>query len=231
MKRTAIVLFVLGVAVAAIQAQTQTPPAQQTPPTQQTSPAAQTQQQQRPPQPPLGPNEWQIDPAHSAAQFSVRHMMVSTVRGTLGPVSGIITYDGSTVESVKADVTIDVKGLNTGNSGRDNDLRSANFFDVANFPTATFKSKRAEAAGAGKVRLIGDLTIHGVTKEAVFDAEVSPVVKQQNGMSTGATATTRLNRKDFGLNWNRMIEAGPVVSDEVQVTVDLEVRKRTQTAQ
>jgi|SoiMethySBSTD1v2_1073268.scaffolds.fasta_scaffold443543_2 polyisoprenoid-binding protein YceI len=228
MKRTAIVLFVLGVAVAAIQARTQTPPPQQTPP----AAAQPQQQQQRPPQPPLGPNEWQIDPAHSAAHFSVRHMMVSTVRGTLGPVSGIVTYDGSTVESVKADVSIDVKGIDTGNSGRDNDLRSPNFFDVANFPTAAFKSKRAEAAGAGKFRLIGDLTIHGVTKEVEFDVEgPAPVVKQQNGMSTGATATTRVNRKDFGLNWNRMIEAGPVVSDDVQVTIDIELRKRTQTAQ
>src|ERR1051326_103293 len=117
---------------------------------------------QAPQAPAGGPNTWTIDSGHSAAQFSVKHMMVSTVRGTLGKASGTIEYDGKSVDSLKADVTIDVTGVNTQNQNRDNDLKSENFFDIAKYPTATFKSKRVEAAGAGKFKLIGDLTLHGV---------------------------------------------------------------------
>ena len=180
------------------------------------------------PQAPLGPNTWTIDTAHSQAGFSVKHMMVSTVRGTLGPVKGTIDYDGKSVESIKADVTIDVTGINTGVIGRDNDLRSPNFFDVAKFPTATFKSKRVEGAGAGKFKLVGDLTIHGVTKEVTLDVEgPSAPVKQQNGaLRVGATATTTVNRRDFGLQYNNLIEAGPVVGDTIRVTIDIEATKR-----
>ena len=174
----------------------------------QTPPAAQSAAPAQPP----GPNTWQIDSNHSAANFSVKHMMVSTVRGTLGRVSGTVEYDGTKVESIKADVGIDINGVNTGVQGRDNDLRSANFFDVATYPTATFKSKRAEAAGAGRFRLIGDLTMHGVTKEVTLDVEGS--------------ATTKINRRDFGLNYNRLVEAAAVVGDDIQVTIDIELTKR-----
>jgi polyisoprenoid-binding protein YceI len=174
------------------------------------------------------PNMWNVDTAHSAAGFSVKHMMVSTVRGTLGPVKGTIDYDGKSVESIKADITIIVTGLNTGNDGRDKDLRSPNFFDVAQFPTVTFKSKRVEPAGPGKFKLIGDLTMHGVTKEVTLNAEgPSPVLKQPDGaLRIGASASTTVNRKDFGMQWNRMVEAAPVVSDEVQITIDVEANKR-----
>jgi polyisoprenoid-binding protein YceI len=155
-------------------------------------------------------------------------MMVSTVRGTLGPVKGTIDYDGKSLDSLKVDVTIDVTAINTGTPNRDNDLRSPNFFDVAKYPTATFKSKRAEAAGPGRFKLIGDLTMHGVTKEVTLMVDgPSPAIKtQQGGQKVGASATTTLNRRDFGLQYNALIEAGPVVSDDVQVTIDLEANKR-----
>jgi polyisoprenoid-binding protein YceI len=181
-----------------------------------------------PAQPPAGPNTWTIDSAHSQAGFSVRHMMVSTVRGTLGKVSGTIDYDGKSVQSIKADVTIDVTAINTGVEGRDKDLKSPNFFDVAKFPSVTFKSKRVDAGSAGAFKLVGDLTMHGVTKEVTLNVEgPSPAIKQQNGgQRIGASATTTINRRDFGLQYNNVIEAGPVVGDQIQVTIDIEANKR-----
>ena len=154
--------------------------------------------------------------------------MVSTVRGTLGPVRGTIEYDGKSLDSLKADISIDVSAINTGNANRDNDLRSANFFDVTKYPTATFKSKRVEPAGQGRFKLIGDLTMHGVTKEVTLNVEgPSPAVKTQNGgQKVGASATTSINRREFGLQYNNLIEAGPVVGDDVQVTIDIEANKR-----
>src|SRR5436190_13137769 len=175
-------------------------------PPQAAQPAPSGQQQ-----PPLGPNTWQVDTNHTSAQFSVRHMLVSTVRGTLGRLTGTIDYDGKSVDSVKADITIDVNGLNTGVENRDKDLRSENFFDVAKYPTMTFKSKRVEPAGQGKFRLIGDLTMHGVTKEIALDVEgPSAPLKQGQNLRVGASAATKINRRDFGLQYNRMIEAAPV---------------------
>jgi len=175
-----------------------------------------------------GPNTWQVDTAHSSAGFSVKHMMVSTVRGTLGPVSGTIEYDGKSVESIKADVSIDVNGINTGNTNRDNDLKSGSFFDVANHPKAAFKSKRVESSGEGTFRLIGDLTMHGVTKEVALDVDgPSPILKQPNGtQKVGASGTTKLNRRDFNLQYNRMVEAAPVVGDEITVQIDIEANKK-----
>lgn len=178
-------------------------------------------------QPPAGPNTWTVDTAHSAAGFSVKHIMVSTVRGTLGPVKGTIDYDGKSHESIKADITIDVTGVNTGTEGRDKDLKSPNFFDVAQFPTATFKSKRVEAAGAGKFKLIGDLTMHGVTKEVALTVEgPSAPIKQGQNLRVGASATATINRRDFGLQYSRMVEATPMVGDEIQITIDVEATKR-----
>jgi polyisoprenoid-binding protein YceI len=176
---------------------------------------------------PASPNTWRVDSSHSSAGFSVRHMMVSTVRGTLGPISGAVEYDGKDVTSVKADISIDVTKINTGNERRDNDLRDADFFEVAKYPTITFKSKRVQPGGDGRFALVGDLTMHGVTKEVTLNVEgPSPVVKdQRGGLKMGATATTKLNRREFGLNYNNLIEAGPVVGDEVTVTIDIELNK------
>ena len=207
----------------------QTPPAAQPP---QTPPAgAPATQPQRPPQAPLGPNEWAIDGSHSAASFSVKHNVVSTVRGSLGAITGKIEYDGKDIKSVKADVAIDMKALSTQNERRDNHLRSADFFDVANHPALTFKSKRVDPVSAGKFKLVGDLTIRGNTKEVTLDVEgPSPIVKTagRNGgtnLLTGASATTKISRKEFGVLWNNLIENLPVVGDEVTITIDLELRR------
>jgi polyisoprenoid-binding protein YceI len=183
------------------------------------------------PQPPaakpqLAPNQWTVDPSHSAANFSVRHMMVTTVRGQLGPISGTVEYDGKDVRTVKADVRIDVSGITTQNAKRDGHLRSDDFFDAANHPSITFKSKRVEPGSAGAFKLIGDLTIRGTTKEVVLTVEgPTPPVKGMGGVRVGATATTKINRLEYGLKWNSMVEAGPVVSDEVSITIDLELTR------
>jgi len=173
---------------------------------------------------PLGPNEWQIDADHSAANFSVRHLMVSTVRGQLGRIRGTLEYDGKDVRSIKADISIDVKGINTQNQKRDDHLRSPDFFDAANHPNLLFKSKRIEPGSAGSFKMIGDLTIRGTTKEVVLDVEgPSPVSKGMRGLVTGATATTKIKRLEYGLKYNAMVEAGPVVGDDVTITIDIEV--------
>ena len=188
---------------------------------------AQTAPAQPPPaKPQLGPNQWTVDSSHSAANFSVRHMMVTTVRGQLGPISGSVEYDGKDVRTVKADVRIDVGGISTQNAKRDGHLRSDDFFDTANHPHITFKSKRVEPGAAGVFKLIGDLTIRGTTKEVVLNVEgPTPPVKGMGGMRVGATATTKINRLEYGLKWNSMVEAGPVVSDEVTITIDLELTR------
>ena len=178
--------------------------------------------------PQLGPNQWAVDASHSAANFSVRHMMVTTVRGQLGPITGTVEYDGKDVTSVKADVRIDVNGINTQNAKRDGHLRSDDFFDAANHPAITFKSTRVEPGSAGTFKLIGDLTIRGTAKEIALNVEgPTPPVKGMGGVRIGATATTKINRLEYGLKWNSMVEAGPVVSDEVSITIDLELTRPT----
>lgn len=226
MKAFSTVLLAGLVASTALFAQT-TPPAQ--PPGQAGQPPAGqpgAPGQNRPQLPPLGPNEWRIDGGHSGASFAVKHNVVSTVRGQLGRIGGKIEWDGKDVKTINADVTIDVKAINSGSEGRDKDLRSANFFDVENYPTISFKSKRVEPQGAGKFKLVGDLTIKTTTKEVVLDVEgPAPFMKSQRGILTGATATTKINRHQFGITWNRMIESLPVVGDEVTVTIDLELTR------
>jgi polyisoprenoid-binding protein YceI len=180
-------------------------------------------------QAPAGPNTWTVDTNHSSAGFSVRHLMVSTVRGTLGPIKGTIEYDGKSVDSLKADITIDVSGINTGSEARDKDLKSADgLFEIAKYPTVTFKSKKATASGPGAFKLVGDLTIHGVTKEVTLDVEgPSPPLTQGPLLRAGASAAATINRRDFGLSYNRVVESAPVVSDEVKITIDVEATKRS----
>ena len=220
MKRALVPVFAAALAAtAALSAQT--PPT--TPP--QTPPAG---QQQRPQPPPLGPTQWRIDAAHSAASFSVRHLMVSTVRGKLGRITGTLEYDGKDIQSIKVDVSIDVNEIDTQNENRDKHLRSDDFFDVANHPNITFKSKRVEASGDGRFKLIGDLTIRGTTKEVALDVEgPSSIVKTQRGIATGAAATTKIKRLEYGLKYNNMVEAGPVVGDEITITIDIEATRPT----
>jgi polyisoprenoid-binding protein YceI len=168
---------------------------------------------------------WTIDAAHSGAHFAVRHMMVSTVRGDMGKVSGSITYDGTNLAAAAVDATIDVTGITTRDEKRDAHLKSPDFFDVATYPTMTFKSKKVVPGAEGAFKLVGDLTMHGVTKEVTLEVEaLRPTVKMGNSSRTGTTATTKLNRQDFGVKWSRALDGGGlVVSDEVSVTIDLEL--------
>jgi polyisoprenoid-binding protein YceI len=170
---------------------------------------------------------WNIDPGHSAAQFSVRHMLVATVRGEFDGPKGVVRFDPKDIAgTLMVDAVIDAKSINTRNADRDKDLRSAMFFDVAKYPKILFRSKRAEAAGQGRFKVIGDLTMHGVTKEVALDVEgPTPEIKDIWGeRRVGATATTAVNRRDFGLVYNELLEAGgAVVGDEVKITIDIEV--------
>src|SRR5271166_7186661 len=163
---------------------------------------------------------WKIDPNHSAAQFSVRHMGISTVRGAFTKVSGTVTYDPADPSKTSIDVSIDASSVDTRVEMRDNDLRSPNFFDVAKYPTLTFKSKRVEAAGPGKLKVTGDLTIHGVTKEIVLDVDgpSAPVTDAKGNSHMGASASTKINRKDFGVSGNPN-----AVGDEITITIDAEL--------
>ena len=169
---------------------------------------------------------WTIDASHSAAHFAVRHMMVSTVRGDMGKITGTVTFDPAKPAAGSIEATVDVTGIDTREAGRDKHLKSADFFDVEKFPTITFKSKRIDPVAAGGFKITGDLTMKGVTKEVVLDTEpLRPAIKDQRGAArTGTTATTKLNRQDFGITWSRALDGGGVVvSDEVSVTIDIEL--------
>jgi polyisoprenoid-binding protein YceI len=162
---------------------------------------------------------WKIDPNHSASQFSVKHLGISTVRGVFQKTSGTVAYDPSDLSKTQIDVTIDAASVDTRVQMRDNDLRSDHFLDVAKYPNITFKSTRVEQAGPGKMKVTGDLTIHGVTKPVVLDVEgPSPPTNAMGGLRMGAEATTKINRKDFGVNG-----APGVVGDDVQITLDVEM--------
>ena len=170
---------------------------------------------------------WEIDSAHSSAGFAVRHLMVTTVRGEFGKMSGKVSFDGKDFAGVKAAATIDATTVNTREQKRDDHLKSPDFFDVATHPTITFTSKRAEVVGPRKFKLVGDLTMRGVTKEVTLNVEATEPVKGMRGETRiGAQATTRINRQDFGVKWNRSLDTGGVVvSDSVDVTLDLALVK------
>jgi polyisoprenoid-binding protein YceI len=163
---------------------------------------------------------WQLDPQHSSAQFSVRHLAVSTVRGAFTKVSGTVIYDPANLGKTSIQTTIDAVSVDTRVEKRDNDLRSPNFLDVSKYPTITFQSKRVEAAGAGKLKVTGDLTIHGVTKEVVLDVDgpSGPMKDPWGNQRMGASASTKINRQDFGV-------AGlpGVVGDDINITLDVEM--------
>ena len=172
---------------------------------------------------------WQIDGTHSAVQFSVKHMMIATVRGEFGKMSGTIEYDGTNPASIKVDATIEVSTVNTREPKRDEHLKSPDFFDVAKFPTATFKSKQAVAGAAGTVKLVGDLTLRGVTKEITLEVTgPTQTIKDPRGnLKIGATATGKINRQDFGVSWSKPLDGGGVVvSDEVALTIDIEAGRK-----
>lgn len=172
---------------------------------------------------------WDIDPVHSNVSFSVRHMMISNVRGVFTKLKGALEGDPADVTTAKISVTIEATSIDTREPKRDDDLRGANHFDVAKFPTLTFVSKKVAHAGEGKLKITGDLTIHGVTKEVVLDVEgPTPEMKDPwGGTRVGAHATTTINRKDFGLLWNKTLEAGGVlIGDDVVISIDVELVKK-----
>jgi polyisoprenoid-binding protein YceI len=170
-----------------------------------------------------------VDGAHTSAHFAVKHLVVSTVRGAMGAVSGVFYFDENDPTKSSIEVTIDVAGIDTRNAKRDDHLRSPDFFDVANHPTITFKSKSAEKVGEGKFKVTGDLTIKGVTKEVVLDVEGSttPITDPFGNVKLGGAARTKINRQDFGVKWSKTMDGGGlVVGDEVDITIDIEVDKR-----
>lgn len=165
-----------------------------------------------------------IDPAHSAVHFSVRHMMLSNVRGEFTKLSGSISYNPENAAGSSIDASIDATSINTRNADRDTHLKSADFLDVEKFPTITFKSRQIELNSDG-AKVTGDLTIHGVTREITLDVEgpTSEVKDPWGKQRVGASATAKLSRKDFGLVWNATLETGGVmVGDEVKITIDIE---------
>jgi polyisoprenoid-binding protein YceI len=169
---------------------------------------------------------WKIDPAHSSAQFSVRHLAISTVRGAFSSVNGSVNYDDKDVSKSTIDVTIDVNSVDTRQPDRDKDLKSDKFFDTANYPNITFKSTKVEQAGVGKLKVTGDLTIRGTTKSVVLDVEgpTAPVKDPWGNSRVAASATTKVNRQDYGVKWNAKLDnGGVVVGDDVNIIIDVEL--------
>jgi len=170
---------------------------------------------------------WDIDTSHSSVQFRVKHLMISNVSGSFEKMSGKATFDGKDFASITAEALIQSGSIDTRDPKRDEHLRSADFFDTATYPTLTFKSKRVEDIRDNSLKLVGDLTMRGMTNEVILDVEASPVVKGMSGESRiGIHAVARLNRQDYGIQWNRALDAGGVVvGNQVDITLDLELVK------
>ncbi len=170
---------------------------------------------------------WEIDPAHTSVQFSIRHLMISNVRGEFRQVSGKIEADDKDLGHSSIDVVIQATSVDTQNEKRDGHLRTADFLDVEKFPTITFKSKRITAAGEGKWAVVGDLTLHGVTREITLEVEgPTPEISFSGTVRRGGHATTKINRQDFGVSWNKALEGGgAVVGNEVSITIEVEATK------
>jgi polyisoprenoid-binding protein YceI len=173
---------------------------------------------------------WQIDPAHSQITFSVRHMMISNVRGRFEKFDGVVEFDEQHPTRSNVEIRIEAASINTREEKRDAHLRSPDFLNAAEYPYITFKSRRVEKIADRHGLIVGDLTIRGVTREVVLDTEYSGQAKSPWGaVSAGFTATTRLNRKDWGLNWNMALETGGwLVGDEVNISIELEIVKQAE---
>ena len=169
---------------------------------------------------------WQIDPQHSSAQFAVRHLGLSTVRGAFSKLSGTMVLDDQDITKSSVEVTIDVNTVDTREPDRDKDLRSERFFDVAHFPTMTFKSKKVEQVAPGKLRVTGELTIRGTSREVTLDVDgpTAAVKDPWGNQRLAATASTKINRQDYGVKWNAKLDnGGVVVGDDVNITLDVEM--------
>ena len=174
---------------------------------------------------------WQIDPAHTHVQFSVRHMMITKVRGEFEKFSGSVNLDETEPTNTTVNVDVETASVNTRDGQRDNHLRSADFFNSEEFPTMSFRSKRVERTGEMTAKLIGDLTIRDVTKEVALNVEYFGILKNPWGMQVaGFSATTRINRKDFGLVWNVALETGGMlVGEDVDISIEVELVKTPET--
>lgn len=173
-----------------------------------------------------GTTTYQIDPRHSSADFGVTHLMISTVRGEFHGVTGTVVVDNDNLANSSVNVTIDTTTLDTREPDRDKHLKSDAFFDVAKYPTMTFKSTKVEKNADGSLRVTGDLTIRGVTRTAVLTASApKPAIKDPWGLQrTGASASVKINRQDFGVSWNQKLDGGGVVvGDDVNITLDVEM--------
>lgn len=175
---------------------------------------------------------WQIDPAHSHVEFSVRHMMISNVRGRFERFTGAVEFDEADPLRSSVEVQIDAGSINTREPQRDTHLKSADFLDVEHFPHIHFKSKRVENIDDRHGRIVSDLTIRDVTREVVLDVEYAGQAKSPWGsISAGFSAATRLNRKDWGLQWNQLLETGGVlVGDEMKIDIEVELVKQAAAA-
>lgn len=167
---------------------------------------------------------WVIDPAHSMIGFRAKHMMFTTVRGQFDSFQGTLNLDVQNPENSSVEGTIDVSSIDTGDNDRDNHLRSPDFFDVANHPTMTFRSTRIERTRDNEFKVYGDLTLRGTTREIAWDVEAAELGKDPWGNPRlGFSAETKLNRKDFGLNWNVALETGGwLVSDEIKIVAEVQ---------
>ena len=175
---------------------------------------------------------WTIDPVHSGINFSVRHMMVSTVRGRFEKFSGTINFDEAVPTNSTVDIQIEAASVNTKEAQRDSDLKSPNFFDAEKYPYLTFKSKRVNVVDSQHAKLVGDLTIRNVTKEVVLDVEYAGQAKSPWGMtSAGFSAQTKINREDWGLTWNQSLETGGVlVGKDIALSIEVEIVKQPEAA-
>ena len=171
---------------------------------------------------------WKIDPVHSVAEFKVKHMMISNVKGQFTGVSGALTLDGEDIAKSKVEATIDAASINTREAQRDAHLKSPDFFDVEKFPTLSFSSRKVTKSGDGELKVEGELTIHGVTRAVEFAVEGPTAAAKDPWGNTriGLSAVTKINRKDFGLTWNAALETGGIlVGDEVTITLDVQFVK------
>ena len=171
---------------------------------------------------------WNLDPAHSTAEFKVKHMMITNVKGQFTGLTGALTLDEGDIANSKVEAAIDASTVNTREPQRDAHLRSADFFDVEKYPSLQFCSTGVKRTGEDEVAATGELTIHGVTREVVFKVEgPTPPAKDPWGSTRiGLSAVTKINRKDFGLTWNAALETGGIlVGEEVTITLDVEFVK------
>ena len=178
----------------------------------------------------MSATSWTLDPAHSDVLFSIRHLGISTVRGKLPGVSGSAQFDPGNPSTLKLHIDIDAASIDTGNDQRDTHIKTADFLDVQNYPTITFQSTRVEPLGSGQGKLYGDLTIKGVTKEVVLTVEgpSQETPDPYGNIKIAASATAVINRKDFGISFNHVMEAGMLlIGEELKVTIDVQFTKQT----